>query len=276
MHCWGRHHFYQNHHHPTGRLVRLHQPARGCLHHHRDQPPSVFDNGSAGFYDGLDTVGTIAGTTTGTSPAKNQLAVTLGGGAQGVEYNFGENPPGSAFGFVYLDQNRNGTRDLLEPGIPNVTITISGTVFAGTELAHTLTANDVPSHSLTALTDPNGRWEFPILPPGVYSLVETQPIAYGDGQEENAEASSPTPVTVGGDRFDDVALQPFPARGPFNFGEVAGSRRQRLRGLQQRRCARAGRTGHCRGDGDSVGGHSERGPAQAKHDDGCGRKLPIH
>ena len=43
----------------------------------------------ANFLDGQDTVGTIAGVTTGTS-STDQLQVQLGDGQNGIEYNFGE------------------------------------------------------------------------------------------------------------------------------------------------------------------------------------------
>lgn len=184
------------------------------------QPPSPLVAGQSGFYDGLDAVGTINGVSTGSSPMKNQLQVSLGTGENGIEYNFGENPPADPFGFVYIDLNQNGTRDVNEPGIPNVTIVVSGTAFAGTPLARPLTAAEVPG-GLVIQTDANGRWEYPIIPPGTYSFVETQPPGFDDGLEENADPNPPMTVIVGNDRFDNVELDPFPIRGPFNFGEFA-------------------------------------------------------
>src|SRR5262249_23525460 len=69
----------------------------------------------------------------------------------------------------------------------------------------------------------NGLWEFPVLPPGVYSFVETQPAGFIDGREQNADPNPPLTVVVGNDRFDNVVLDPFPVRGPFNFGELAAN-----------------------------------------------------
>lgn len=182
------------------------------------QPPSVFDAGLNGFYDGLDTPGTIANTTVGTSPLKNVLAVSLGAGDDGIEYNFGENPPADPFGYVYIDSNLNGSRDPGEPGIRNVTVTISGIAFTGTSLERPLTAADVPG-GLTRTTDTSGRWEFLIIPPGTYTFIETQPAGYRDADEENADPNGPHTVIVGNDRFDNVVMSPFPIRGPFNYGE---------------------------------------------------------
>lgn len=188
------------------------------------QPPSVFAAGVNGFYDGLDTPGMLNGVPAGSSPAKNQLAVTLDDGQSGEEFNFGENPPADPFGYVYIDLNQNGSRDAGEPGIPNVEITISGVAFPGTALERPLTPADIPGGAMTVLTDASGFYNFPILPPGTYSIVQTQPPGFLDGQEEDADPNGP-PATVLNDRFDDVQLFPFNVRGPFNFGEIASQGR---------------------------------------------------
>ncbi|MCE9533941.1 MAG: DUF11 domain-containing protein, partial [Planctomycetes bacterium] len=182
------------------------------------QPPPVSVPG--GFYDGLDSIGTIGGIPSGSSPAKNQLQVSLNTGSIAADYSFGENPPADPFGFVYLDLNNNGIRETGEPGIPGVAITVSGTAFAGTPLERVLTAADVPT-GLTVFTDANGRWEYPIIPPGVYSFVETQPAGFIDGLEGNADPNGPNTVIIGNDVFSNVLLNPNPIRGPFNFGELA-------------------------------------------------------
>lgn len=58
---------------------------------------------------------------------------------------------------------------------------------------------------------------------GTYSFVETQPAGYLDGAEEDADPTGPPAVTIINDRFDNVVLNPFPVRGPFNFGEIAAN-----------------------------------------------------
>lgn len=174
-----------------------------------------------GFYDGADNVGTPAGT----SPAKNQLRVTLQGNAAApastaTGYNFGELPPADPFGYVYIDANGNGVRDAGEAGIPNVAVTISGTAFFGTPFARPLTA-DIPGGSLMVRTDATGRYEFNPIPPGLYSLTEAQPAGLADGLEQNADptANPAFPVAVGNDAFANILLAPLPVRGPSNFGE---------------------------------------------------------
>ena len=99
-------------------------------------------------------------------PNKNRItAIPLPRATAGTDYNFGELPPADPFGFVYVDANRNGVRDPGEQGIPNSSITLSGTAFAGTPFARPLVAADVPG-GLTQLTDANGRYEFAPIPPG--------------------------------------------------------------------------------------------------------------
>ncbi len=166
------------------------------------------------YYDGLETPGSLGGTT----PTNDELNLTLTPGTFATEYNFGELLPADPFGFVYVDANRNGVKDPGELGIAGVPIRISGTAFAGTVLARPLTDADLPG-GMTVFTNSLGRWEFPIMPPGLYSVVEvTQPAGFIDGLEHNADPNG-LPPTVGNDRFDNIILMPQPIRGPFNFGE---------------------------------------------------------
>lgn len=164
--------------------------------------------------DGIDSIGSLGGTT----PANDKLTVTLLPNDNGQNYNFGEIPPASAFGGVYVDSNRNGRPDPGERPIPGVAITISGTAYAGTSLARPLTAADLPGGSLTVVTNGAGRWEFPVLPPGNYNFTETQPADYLDAQEQNGDPQTRPVIT--NDRFSSVALRPFPIGGPYNFGEI--------------------------------------------------------
>jgi hypothetical protein len=167
------------------------------------------------FYDGLDSVGNLGG-----NAGNDVLTLALAGGDQGLEYNFGENPPADPFGYVYEDLNNNGVRDPGEPGIAGVPIRVEGIAFGGTPMARPLTAADVPG-GLTVYTDSTGRYEFALIPPGTYSLTEVfQPVGYADGREHNGDPNTPATVIVGNDRFDNIVLRPSPIRGPFNFGEI--------------------------------------------------------
>jgi hypothetical protein len=73
-------------------------------------------------------------------------------------------------GFVYVDQNNDGLRGGSETGIPIVTMTLSGTSGRGQTLFR------------TTVTDLAGFYLFDNLPPGSYTVTETQPAYLLDGR----------------------------------------------------------------------------------------------
>lgn len=124
----------------------------------------------ATYADGLDAVGTLDGTPSGTLGNDVLSAIAYRGG-NGENYNFGERGASLA-GTVYNDANRNGTREPQDLPIAGVTITLTGTDAAGQPVTR------------TAVTDSNGRYELPGLPlpgSGGYTLTETQPAGYDEG-----------------------------------------------------------------------------------------------
>jgi protocatechuate 3,4-dioxygenase beta subunit len=179
----------------------------------REEQPNGF------FYDGLDTPGTVGGTTRGTGGNDILQAITLNPGDSGINYDFGEIQPVDTFGHVWVDTNRNAIREAGEAPIPGVAVTISGTAFAGTSLARPLTAADVPN-GLVQTTNAAGRYDFTVLPPGQYNLTETQPVDFDDWMEQNGDPFGAAP-TITNDQFSGITLNATaPIRGPFNFGEV--------------------------------------------------------
>ncbi|QIR35633.1 hypothetical protein HCG51_01925 [Tolypothrix sp. PCC 7910] len=88
-------------------------------------------------------------------------AITLANGQNIDTVDFGFRPPtdGSIGDTVFTDTNGNGTQDNNEPGIPNVTVTL--TLPNGT--------------TRTATTDANGRYSFPGLAPGNYQVRANPP-----------------------------------------------------------------------------------------------------
>ncbi len=76
--------------------------------------------------------------------------------------DFGFRPPtdGSIGDTVFRDTNGNGTQDTNEPGIANITVTL--TLPDGT--------------TRTATTDANGQYNFPNLPPGNYQVQSATPF----------------------------------------------------------------------------------------------------
>ncbi|MFO0937549.1 MAG: SdrD B-like domain-containing protein [Gemmataceae bacterium] len=169
------------------------------------------------LYDGLDSIGTLGGT----EPVKNSFAVSLPINGTGINYNFGEIPPTQVIGYVYEDLNQNNTFDPGESGIPNVTINIAGTAFAGTPLARPLTSAD-SKNGLSTTTDANGRWNFYGLPPGNYTVTEVQPTNYDTLYNSSADKTG-LPVTVGNqfnDVFSGIVSPSDTTRGNLNFGEI--------------------------------------------------------
>jgi hypothetical protein len=67
--------------------------------------------------------------------------------------------------FVWNDLNANGIQDAGEPGIPGVTLTITGTTSSGIPISQTTT------------TDANGLYQF-VEPPGTYCVTVTPPAGY--------------------------------------------------------------------------------------------------
>src|SRR5690606_13663271 len=121
-----------------------------------------------GYLDGLDQAGTIDGVPVGTAVNPGDLitGVNLRQGQTGVNYNFGELRPASLAGRVHLDANGNCTYDPGEQLLSGVTIRLLDA--AGQEVARTT-------------TDSEGRYQFEGLPPGTYTVVETQPEGYFSG-----------------------------------------------------------------------------------------------
>ena len=174
------------------------------------------------LYNGSTNVGTVTGVVTGTGGNDIISTVRLNPGNSGVNYNFGEIPTAGTFGYVWVDTNRNGVFDAGESPIPGVTVTLAGTAFPGTPFARPLTAADAPG-GLTAVTNAVGRYDFPTLPFGAYTITETQPVDYDDWQLQDGDPNGPRP-TLAPNVFSNVTLTAAaPFRGPFNFGEVLSS-----------------------------------------------------
>ncbi|MEI7685833.1 MAG: SdrD B-like domain-containing protein, partial [Planctomycetota bacterium] len=153
------------------------------------------------YLEGAANVGTINGTTTGVALSNGNLidGVVLPAGQAGVQYNFGEILPANTTflaGSVYRDDNRDGARQTGELGIGGVLIQLLDP--AGTVVATTTTAAD-------------GSYLFLGLTPGAnYTILETQPVNYGD---------SP----IGPSRSINITNLPATGLGNLIFGETLGS-----------------------------------------------------
>jgi hypothetical protein len=98
---------------------------------------------------------------------------------------------------VYVDQNNNAAKDPGEPGIPNATVTLTGTDFLGNPV------------SVTTMTDSNGQYTFNNLLPSNnsgYMIIETQPAGYLNGKETPPSSNNFT-GTIGPGSYVGTTVQ---------------------------------------------------------------------
>lgn len=138
----------------------------------------VTESHPAGWLDGLDTPGTIDGAVTGVAnqPGDAIRNVVLKWGSDGVEYNFGELRPATIEGMVHTDPDRDLEFDDGELPLAGVRIVL---------------LNDNGGQVAETATDAQGRYRFDGLAPGRYTVVESQPAGYFNGDQK--------PGTTGGD-----------------------------------------------------------------------------
>ncbi len=117
------------------------------------------------------------------------LPVPLAAGEDRTHVDFGYAPGGVA-GFAYVDVNNNGVKDAGEPGIPGVTVTLSG------------------SPTVTTTTGSDGSYSFSAIEAGTHSVAAPSTAA-----GKNLTTGSPLTVPLAaGEHKTDV-----------NFGYVPGS-----------------------------------------------------
>ena len=161
------------------------------------------------YCDGITTPGNLGGEINVNVPeGYDQIHnIFLDSDQHGTNYNFGEGTRGSLSGYVYEDVNKNGQKDDGEAGIQGVELTLW--VWDGTQYIQT---------SKTATTDADGFYEFTNLCPfKTYQILETQPMAYDDGEE--------TVGSLGGDKSNNDIISDIdmPSGGQgtgYNFGEL--------------------------------------------------------
>ena len=120
------------------------------------------------YVDGDDASGSLGGTL---NAPKNKISnINLPAGTHGSAYLFGEKPvsQSSLSGTVYADNNKNGVYDASETLLPNVVLRLSGNDYQGQPV------------SVSANTNSSGVYSFINIPPGSYTLTETQPPGYDD------------------------------------------------------------------------------------------------
>jgi large repetitive protein len=166
-----------------------------------------FDNLRPGTYvvtetqpAGLADIGSHAGNLGGSTSTNAISAIVLASGAAGTGYDFLEQG-GLLAGAVFFDKNANGQRDAGEPGLPGVTITLSGDA------------------GRTAVTDADGRYRFVGLVGGNYAVTEMQPPLYKDGGVHVGSVGG----TAGTNAIVAIALPAGSNASSYDFPELTGA-----------------------------------------------------
>ena len=154
---------------PSGYIISETQPA--AYLDGKETPPT-----------GSNFSGTIgAGSNVGSNSADDVFSGIVVGhesNLTGSNYNFGELPPATISGSVFIDANDDGVRQGSETGISGVQVELQGT----DDLNNTVT-------QFTS-TDGSGNFSFTGLRPGTYFVTEpTQPAGYLDGLENQGNTA---------------------------------------------------------------------------------------
>ena len=145
--------------------------------------PSAVNPGLVG---GAACVGCAAAPNTPAANTDRITGIDLSSGADGTQFNFGEDEQANTgiSGFVYVDRNNNGS---FENGGADAG-TVNSRPNGGLQgVTITLTAPGQPT--LTTVTDANGRYAFLNLVAGVtYTVTQTQPAGFANGTQNAGNA----------------------------------------------------------------------------------------
>ncbi|WP_145418058.1 SdrD B-like domain-containing protein [Planctomycetes bacterium K23_9] len=164
---------------------------------------SIIETHPAGYYDGMDTPGTISGQRVGQSGTDGDSLrqIDIRQGQTGIEYNFGELLGATLSGQVHVDLDDDCELDPDEEVLSDVVIRLIDA--AGIEVAQTT-------------TDASGRYTFENIAPGEYTVIEEQPQGYFDG---GAVTGSVGGVVENANRIGQVTLTSGEVAVDYNFCE---------------------------------------------------------
>src|SRR5690606_18400671 len=157
------------------------------------QPEGYFQGGqSAGNFGGDDSLEDVI------------AAIVLPGGANAVDYDFAEIPPGSISGYVFQDgapvplagaphpedlrNYQDGIRTPDDKPLPGVILQLRDA--EGRPVSADRALAGIYDGIIQVVTDSDGFYQFIGLPPGIYHIYQLQPDGYIDGLD--------TPGTTGG------------------------------------------------------------------------------
>ncbi len=176
----------------------------------------VTETAPSNYLLGKDAVGTVNGTADGSLVSFTQIgSIAMGSGQNGINYDFGNVKPVTIGGIVYNDLSEAGVYQSSDPGIANITITLTGTNNLGQQVTATATSASDGTYSFT--TDSNGNK----LAPGTYTLTETQPNGYIPGTATVGTVNGTTAGTVASHtQIIQIGLPEGQSGVHYNFGQI--------------------------------------------------------
>ncbi len=167
----------------------------------------VVETQPSGYLSVGAQAGTVDGVVRGEVTSVDVLSgITLLGGEDSIDNDFGEVRPASLGGHVYHDANNDGVFDSGENGIGGVTLTV-----------HRI-ADSFPDAVIMVTTAADGSWAVDGLMPGEYYVEEQQPTAYLDGLDAAGTAGGVAHNP--GDLINEIHLASGQAGENYDFGEL--------------------------------------------------------
>jgi len=141
------------------------------------------------------------------SQVDDRSALTLAAGANNLLQDFGYFGRGTIGDTVFFDINGDGIMNGQDVGIPGVTV----------QLSADLDGDGTADYTSSMVTNSLGRYSFPALPPGSYTITATQPAGTVQTYDASGPLNNQSVHVLGVD--ENNVLQDFGYRGTGSIGD---------------------------------------------------------